>query len=402
MHSGLYRARSNLYGDQDDNHDDDDDDAVSLTTALESSKYIIQSNPKHSGVTFPGRPHLTLGGVGRNLATAINYLGHQPFFITSLGNDDNLGSFALNELAKVGFKSGHGQSSNGIIGSSNLKICKSLQLNDSCFALVLVDSISGSTEYVIANLDAVNAIDREAINSQLELIKKAPLLVMDVNLHEQTIEELITVCYHNRVPIFMEPTDILALPRLVKTFKSIKEPQHLNSILSLSPNLIELRTMLRLFEGEPESSDTIIMEEEEQIRLDEIEMMAKQLMAKYLPQLKCLLVTIDKRGTLVAIKADLNGQGELEKTKLMDCHYNDADGLSASQPILIKHFQTPYLVDKPISSSGAGDTFAAGFISGLLANSNLLGCLDRGFRAAALTLQDKNNISIKLKHMSSI
>lgn len=379
---------------------------------------LFQNNPLHSGITFKGKPHLTLGGVGRNLACAIEFLGHEPSFITSLGND-NLAFFALNEFHKNGLT----------LESRRLKLSTSSSngldktVQSCCFALVLVDSITGLSEYVIADLDAIKAIDCKTIDINMDSISSAPLLVMDANLESETIRYLIEICHKHKVPIFLEPTDKLALPRLVDSFKSFKDNNAaacLHSILCISPNLIELKTMIRLFNHSCDNYNEITndIEESSYTSLEEVQEMAELLMNTYMTHLRCLLVTMDKRGVLVGIRTtedNYNHNCEIDELKLMNQNLlmedkgklsktSNHDGVCTKNNgksfLHFKHFPTPARIEKPISGSGAGDSFAAGFISGLLTNSSLVDCLNKGFKASLLTLNDKNNVSPKLKDLS--
>lgn len=444
-----------------------------------------KNNPRNSGVTFAGKPHLTVGGVAKNLATALNFLGHKPILITALAND-TLGSFALNKLLETGF---HQKQLKNVAQDEPLNHDQRDTKSDkssfsSCFALVLMDSINGQCEYVIADLEAVKTINEETIKSHLDHIKDAPLLVMDVNLSDKTIECLIEICHKFRVPIFVEPTDKLALPNLVTCLKRVlnsSDPDSLRSIVCLSPNALELKGILELFEGTANCEDSFrdksgdlkltqqqhkhpvmkgcsnfieannkqaysiseleqkreigydkergennnelkFSDGEEQITLEQIEQMATRLMQTHLPQIKCLLVTMDKRGVLVALRSisdcscsfscscsggsisngserqNVHEEGNyIESVKLMD-----KIGSPLSEKIHIKHFKPLKTIEQPISASGAGDSFASGFISGLLNNQNLKECLRLAFEASQLALQDKDTISSKLKNLSSL
>lgn len=436
-----------------------------------------KNNPRHSGVTFAGKPHLTVGGVAKNLATALNFLGHKPTFITALA-DDSLGSFAHTQLLKAGFH--HNQLK--VVACNKQHAAQDKASNNdqsSCFALVLIDSIDGQCEYVIADLEAVKAINEETIKSHFDIIKDAPLLVMDVNLSDRTIESLIEICHKFEVPIFIEPTDKLALPNLVTCLKRVlnsSNPESLKSIVCLSPNTIELKAILELFEGTTNCEDSSrdqsgdlkltkqqheqhpvkkgcsnftkannkqaysiseleqkreigydnergennnefrFSDGEEQMTLEQIEQMATRLMQTHLPQIKCLLVTMDKRGVLVALRSISGGScsggtisngsereivheegSYIESVKLMD-----KIGSPLSEKIRIKHFRPLKTIEQPISASGAGDSFASGFISGLLNNQNLEECLRIAFEASQLALQDKDTISSKLKNLPSL
>lgn len=342
---------------------------------------------------------------------------------------DALANFALGQLSQIGLS----QSDHRLQVSWWTDIDEMASLGptttdngpqtSTCSALVLIDSISGQCQYVIANLDAIKAITSDTIATGSKLIASAPLLVMDANLIGETMQCLIELCRKHRVPIFIEPTDLSVLPRLVDCLKSshkaatvLEEPtgdlsgkraaesSPFNPLLCLSPNAIELEGMVALFEGQ--RSDRIVEEERkkdttnssEPLSLNQIELMVHRLMKNHLPHLKCLLVTLDKRGVYVAVRSESNCVGDV---RLMD-EIRKKPATSSETPLLTKHFAPKQLITKPISASGAGDSFAAGFISGLLGDLRLEECLNLGFDAALLALQDRDTVPSSLKRLAKI
>lgn len=422
------------------------------------------------------------------MATALNFLGHEPTFITALA-DDTLGSLARTQLSKVGLRNNQlkvitcchddqlGEekkqfSSDELSDQDREESCGTFKQASSCFALVLIDSADGQCEYVIADLECVKAINVAAIKTNLEAIKEAPLLVIDANLSAETIEYLVGICHKFGVPIFIEPTDKLALPNLVTCLKRVlhsNNPDILRSILCLSPNAIELKGILELFEDKQEEEEELgegrenpvsdgqrqhqqpvrnnclyftrtnikqsfsTLDEqkkgigdsnnhekssEKQMTLEQIEQMATRLMHIHLPQIKCLLVTMDQRGVLVALRSNSGSNTSSirdkkglckERAKFSGSSSNNIESVKLmveiggplSEKIHLKHFKPLKTIKQPISASGAGDSFAAGFISGLLSSQNLEECLEKAFKSSQLALQDKDTISSKLKTLSS-
>lgn len=337
-----------------------------------------------------------MGGVARNLATALQFLGHQPRFLTALARD-NLAEFALDQFKAAGFS------------PDQLKICWSdhqqqqkqqpEQQQSSCFALVLMDSIKGQCEYVIANLETVAAISPRTIEQSIDesengaddTIRGAPLLVMDANLRADTMETIVRSCHSHRVPIFLEPTDVVALPRLVECIQRLRPQACLESIVCLSPNLFELQRMKDLFEHRQQQNGN---KEPGSMSLDAIEELAKDFMANCMPELTCLLVTLDKRGVMVALRTVPGA--DLDEINLMDPL---ASSINQKAHIITKHFEPLELIEKPVSASGAGDSFAAGFISGLLDKIKLSECIARGFKASQLALNARDTIPCSLKSL---
>ena len=332
--------------------------------------------------------------MGRNLATAIEFLGHQPIFITSLARD-NLGSFALAELLRDGFPPDrlkiswlrNGQ--DGSIGHTDGK-------PSSCFALVLIDSLDGQCECVIANLAANKGITRKVIEENSSLIEGSPLVVIDANLANEATESIIYLCHQAHVPIFIEPTDVAAIPNLVECLKRVRGQNRdsLNSLLCMSPNLIELRKLVELFKNDTKHSNH---RQNKALSIEDTRELALELMLTHLPELKCLLVTMDERGVMVAVRSASDPSIQVDQLKLLKYgpEFYDSD-------VTVKHFQVDTKIDRPVSASGAGDSFASGFISALLSYSNLADCVSKGLEAALLALQDHDTISNKLRLLKGI
>lgn len=353
-----------------------------LLLLLTAATRITQNNPANSGVTFAGRPRLTLGGVGRNLAAALGLLGHGPLFLSSLAQD-SLGEFALPQLAKTHLSEELG----------TLRLARNQ--SSSCFALVLVDSIGGQCQYVVADLGAARAIDPQFLGRHLEAISRAPLLVLDANLQPNSLQCLIKEAAGHQVPVFLEPTDASLQPALMQCLRSA-EARHL-PLLCMSPNLVELRRMLAHLEPQ----HPLLAAQADgahQMSLEQVERLAERLMRVHLPQLRCLLVTMDQRGVLVALRGARSPR-LLETSQLMapgsepEAHHGGA--------LQVSHFRVPRLVREPVSGAGAGDCLAAGFASGLLAGLDLAGCLERGFRAAELALESEDTVPSSLSSLAA-
>lgn len=365
---------------------------------------------------------MSLGGVGRNLAAAMELLGLAPVFFTSLAGD-NLGHFARLELDKLGFRSaatvaGAAEEGEGERANSRLQILPS-QAQSTCFALVLIDSISGQCEHVIANLEATEAISRDnlsgwqAISNHLATsangapkferqIEGAPLVVLDANLPADTIGYLLQLCARAQVPIFLEPTDAVCLAPLVDCLKSLaSEPSGagaLSSLAFLSPNVLELAELLRLFETAQGGQWERQAGAAASLSLESLQAMARRLMELHMPHLRCLLVTMDKRGVLVALRTQQDA-GHMDELELL-AKPPDVSSGERSQ-VRLRHYEPPQVIERPLSASGAGDCFAAGFISALIRRHPLKHCVQLGFKAAACALQDKSTVPLSLSHLGA-
>ena len=358
-----------------------------------------------------------LGGVGRNLAAALELLGERPIFITALAND-NLGEFARSELL-ASCRPAH-QADNQLVshfgattGEERLKILEWRprdKMASSCFALVLIDSLTGQCEFVIANLDAKQAISSHNLAAKDIALERTlferestrpPLVVMDANLPSDSIDFLLKLSHRWRVPVFLEPTDARCLPALVALIRQLRNESspssgsnRLEALSYLSPNLIELETMLDLLSGRHVGADESVEVGQRVRTLDDVEVMAREIMERHLPELRCLLVTMDKRGLMLGLRAPHDEQN-IDLVRL---------GTGATKPLgsttlIFKHYPAAEIIERPISGSGAGDCFAAGFISGLINNLQLRECVQLGFKAASCALRSTSTVPQSLRDL---
>lgn len=289
-----------------------------------------------------------------------------------------------------------------------------------------MDSITGQCEYVIANLDTVKAIDKKTIRKHSNLISEAPLIVTDANLSQDSLVSLIELCCEHKKHLFIEPTDVMALPQLVGALNQmdLQQSHSLASIVCLTPNLVELNEMLRLFDGLERKSignngNAKALNTANPFdgactgdlsRVDRAKRAAQLLLTRHLRNVRSLLVTLDKDGILFAVRSitetDLFDANEFNL--LLDTPTGNTsivrDSVETtgerSSDIVFEHFPAPKIIDRPVSGSGAGDSFAAGFISGLLHNQPIAKCIAKGFEASLLALQSRDTIPKALRGLA--
>lgn len=371
-----------------------------------------------------------MGGVGRNLAVALSYLGCRPRFVTALANDA-LGQFASDRLGADGLSTaGHSLRRLGAPTDTPLRRQPNSPAPTSCFALVLRDSLSGQCEFVIANLRAIEeAIGAREIEQERNYISRAPLVVLDANLSSECLEKTLQLCNQLEVPVFLEPTDCLALPKLANCIQKLTiEREHgemdfgsaLRALVCLSPNLLEFQELCRLLFAaergqhndkrqtlsEISNTSTSINKEyqlEETSQCDgsirALGVAARRLMERHLPHLKCLLITLDKRGLLLASRLQPDARLAASPKEMLSSRKHDHE-----DQLYLRHFapSEPPL-ERAISGSGAGDSFAAAFIAGLLGGAgrrSLADCIQLGFRASRLALMDEDTIPQSLRQMA--
>lgn len=438
-----------------------------------------------AGATFAGLPTLAVGGVARNLAAGLQLLGKRAQLITALGND-SLAQFARQDFArlKLPISDANDDSKSDetcktalacnatnddddvstVVDTSDRskKFCAPRAKTPSCFSLVFIDAISGLCEFVVANLDACQLITADFVSQKLvecSSNEKPAIVVADANLSAATMKQLIARCSELRIPLFVEPTDVLALPNLVGSFCDIRPQQNnqissatttktttinnnnwnhqdTSSLFCLSPNLVELRRLIQLFGFSTQVSSIASTSRRSEVEIvEEAEKLAKLLMIRCMPRVKCLLVTLDSCGLLVALRnstctetsdtyqvpsvanSTINLSPDLvHESERLTCndlaifHNSSATNRSdynawVSQAtmdttaISTQHFACPHIVKKPSSGSGAGDSFASAFISALIDKQTIGQCVDLGFKASHLSLNSHETIPRTLSQL---
>lgn len=335
-----------------------------------------------------------MGGVGRNLAAALHLLGHETNFLTAIQNDA-LGQFANeNFLRQLNFSPNQLKLAKLNKSSSNNK--------QTPFSLVLIDSISGACQFVVANLDLVKCISTQDIQNILGKncqTTMPSIVVCDANLSFETLSNLIDLCSSKKVPLFVEPTDVLALRNFANCLMSEVD---LRSLFCISPNLLELQTLVSYFDNNNKLNQT---QTTEQTPIEEAVNLTKVLMTKHMKHLTCLLVTLDKNGVVICVRKQNNNN--FASNSLQNITINLSDTFNKSNnnllfeenELIIEHFNPIEVCEKPVSGSGAGDCFAAAFISGLLAHAPLLHCLKHAFKASKMALDSRDTIPLELRNL---
>lgn len=158
----------------------------------------------------PGTVKTTLGGVGRNIAHNISLLGVETKMLTAVG-DDQMGRTIRDE------------SSHKLMDFSHI-----LKVDNQVTATYLyIANQKGDMVSAIADMQVLDHISPEYIESKKTLILKAKAVVMDANIPKETMDKLAEI-YDG--PIFVDP---------VSTEKGKKLEGFLHKIHTLKPNKME-------------------------------------------------------------------------------------------------------------------------------------------------------------------
>ncbi|XP_034840817.1 uncharacterized protein [Maniola hyperantus] len=194
------------------------------------------------------------GGVGRNIAEALWRLrGGRTRLLTAIGDDAD-GQY-LQNIAR------------GLIFDD----CVVKSARTAKYAAVF--DAKGECRLGLGDMDIHNQITVELVNRHINVLKSAPLVVLDGNIPLTTMDYVLGICAQFQKPVFYEPTD---------RRKAIKPFHGKHSLTYASPNLMELRTMANFMEP-----DINVIKTNE---LDEIIELSKVI-------LKCVRVLIVTRGS---------------------------------------------------------------------------------------------------------
>ena len=158
----------------------------------------------------PGRVHMSLGGVGRNIAHNMRLLGIHTQLITALGDDVSAGKItsSCNEL--------------GIDLSHSLKVP-----NGATSTYLFITDQAGDMELAVSDMDIYSHMTPAFIMEKIPALKAAKIIVADTNIPSET---LVCLAENSPVPVFADP---------VSTTKALKLKPVLGKLHTLKPNLLE-------------------------------------------------------------------------------------------------------------------------------------------------------------------
>ncbi|XP_055911932.1 uncharacterized protein LOC129945960 [Eupeodes corollae] len=299
----------------------------------------LQDDFQLDGSTYDVKVKQTAGGVGRNLAEGIYKLYGSAKFISAIGSDE-LGKSLLNLIPEP--------LTPGIFQhpSKSTSLCS--VIFDKC----------GDCKLIMGNMEIHGSISPELITKNEHILSRAPLIVMDANLPLPSVEALLTLAQKHKKPVFFETTDMRIAGKPFILSKDLWQ-----AIKFISPNLYELVEISRVLTGQEQ---TIPNDHKELIPF------AKKVLESIDEHFHCILLTLGAHGVIV----------DRRKTQ----NLLDIDG---DQKILgrsIRFYPTEEIT-KLVNVSGAGDSFASGFIANMLRGKSEEECIALGFFAAQKALQ---------------
>jgi len=167
--------------------------------------------PKDSN---PGKITIALGGVGRNIAHNLSLLGVNVKLITALGEDEH-GRLIKESCEKLG------------IDIDGYCSCP----NDATSSYLFISDYSGDMALAISDMNIYRNMTPEYLESRMDVINNAKLVIVDTNIPTETIAYLTKNC---KVPIFADPVSCTKAARLLPA---------LSSLYTVTPNALETRIL---------------------------------------------------------------------------------------------------------------------------------------------------------------
>lgn len=187
----------------------------------------------------------------------------------------------------------------------------------------------------------------------INVLEKAPLIVLDGNVPQSTINYVLDTCQRLQKPVFFEPTDRRKAPKII---------QH-QQISYASPNLSELRAMAQKNEA---SQGTHTKDNSEITEIIKLYSTVSKV-------IQFVIVTMGSKGVITMRR-------------------------NRSHNIVTKFYPTEP-IPKIENVSGAGDCFASGFIVGMLSGLQESQSIFLGFEAAKMALLCRNTVPPNLNNL---
>lgn len=183
-----------------------------ITADIEGNPYkqLIQ------GDSNPGKISMSYGGVGRNITENLARMGTGVNFISAAG-DDFAGRGAVRELSDIG------------VNVENIRLMP--EENTAVYMSIL--NLMGDMELALCNMDILERISIDFIDSAYESIKHSEMVGIDTNLTEETLDYATKKL--KDIPIFLDPVSVTKAERarkIVGRFHTIKPNRMEAEILS--------------------------------------------------------------------------------------------------------------------------------------------------------------------------
>lgn len=269
----------------------------------------------------PGKVRHSFGGVARNIAENLARLEVETLLLTVVGNDAT-GDLIMAQAAAAGVDVRHVLQIDGASTGS--------------FVAILDEK--GDLAVAVSDYDILEHLTPAIVRDKEALFAGARLAVIDLNLSQETINEIINLTQAHAVPLCVDPTS---------PAHAVKICNGLDKVYMIAPNITETVVLCGLTVSGHDHDMAINV--------------AKQMNSL---GVKIAIVTMGEHGVVYADGAS-GGHIEAYKMNIVD-------------------------------STGAGDALSAAVIFGLVNDLPLDEAMRLGVTAASLTLQSRESVNPNL------
>ncbi|XP_038052596.1 pseudouridine-metabolizing bifunctional protein C1861.05-like [Patiria miniata] len=311
---------------------------VDLVSSVRNSSIIFGDE------TNAGSIHVTLGGVGRNVADCMCRLGTSPLFLSAIGRDSQ-GDMLLN-------LSPHMDTS----GISALD-----RHTTATYSCVL--NSEGQLVIGVGDMDITSQITPQYVTQFESQLQSAPLVCIDGNIPTETIEYICKYCSQHNIPVWYEPTCI------VKSYKPFQSDCW-KTLSYISPNFKELCMISNCLDSKQAAEYPGCLTLHEKMKK------SIELSQQLLHHIYCVVVTLGADGVLVCRNAEANQPFLVGSTTVKE---------TTSKRSAV-HYPA-CTTENMASVSGAGDCLAGGMIAGIVHGVPANECILSGMLAARASIQ---------------
>lgn len=291
-----------------------------------------------NGATFKVNSKIYGGGVGRNLAEGLSKFSNETVNFISTIARDQMGDMVLKTLP-----------------SNTIPIISTQTKHSTSVCSVVFDK-NGDCKLVLGDMSIHNDITPEQITQNEEIISRAPIVVIDGNMQTATVQRILEICGEHNVPVFYEPTDMNVAS---KPFEQL--PRNLTkNIKYISPNIYELEAICKALKP----ADSIDLPASDLER-------AYALMEHVGEYFDCIILTLGAQGVMLK-QSSGGGSGGGGRGSI--------------------HYPLTKELNNIVNVSGAGDSFVAGFLTGMLKGLPEEKCVAFGFYAAERALLSESPV----------
>ncbi|KAL0921733.1 hypothetical protein M5K25_008837 [Dendrobium thyrsiflorum] len=354
------------------------------------------THPYH-GTTTPGNIEYVSGGVARNVVECMTKLGSKPFMISVVGFD-----MAGDLLLKLW-------------ESAELPTEGLLKLKD--ISTPVVSNIFDCKGELIAGVASVHAVENflspDWIWKFKHCIYSAPILMVDANLHPESLEAACHIAAKSRTPVWFEPVSVT---------KSARIASIVDYITCASPNENELIAMANALSSERRFSfvqrhtNTEKWLSSVQSLFDLLKPAIRLLLER---GIKLLIVTLGSDGVFVCFRdvADFLKDITMKNKEAIDhnrqllkiinkyCppHHHESFLRSVLMSSGSFAFHLPAPDASVVSLSGAGDCLVGGILSSLCSGLDIMQSAAVGVATAKAAVEAFNNVpdEISLNRIAS-